>query len=173
MEIDLTINEHNTKSQRMLSLEFRDSQLRGIAVIISQSAWVYPELIGCICEGYNWGKQGYTLTQTGTFTLITSLDYFEKSLIMYEINGEGYVQPTYIDQLALMKIVYKYGIEVLRIFKDDEIVQDEFTRYRNLWIKYDSNWDEAIVNKRLNPEWVYAMNEELEKLSSKINPKKE
>lgn len=171
MKIDFTINEHNTKCQRSLSVEFNDSQLRGISVIVSQSVWIYPELMGCIHEGYNWGKQGYTLTQTGLFTVITSLNSFEESLIIYEINGEDYVQPTYIDQLILIKIVYKCGIEVLRMFRDDKFVQAEFTRYQNYWIKDDSNRDESIVNKRLNPVWINAMSEGLERLSSKINAK--
>lgn len=171
MKIDFRINEHNTRFQKKLSVAFNDSQLRGIEVIISQEAWVYPELMECIYEGYDWGKEGYTLTQNGTFTLITSLEHFEDPLMIYEINGEDYVQPTYIDQLSLMKIIYKCGAEILRIFKDDTEVQYNFTSYRSYWVKDDSNSDESIVNKSLNPVWINAMNEGLEKLSSKINAK--
>lgn len=171
MKIEFYIEELVSSSHKRLYAVFNSPHLSGIEVVVSQSACIYPELIGCIHEEYNWGKEGYTVIQTGIYTIVIDSGSFEGPLMMYEINGEDFLKPTYINQLALMEIVYRCGNEALRIFQDDETVQMEYDKYRNYMIKSELYWAETTVNKRLNPNWVEAMNEELEKLSFKISSK--
>lgn len=171
MEINFYIEELASNAHKKLYARFNSPHLSGIETVVSQSACMYPEIIGCTHEEYNWGKEGYSVIQTGVFTTVINCDILATPLMMYEINGEGFERPTYINQLTLMELVYKCGIEALKIFRHDEQVQEEYDKYRDYMIKGEFYWAETTVNKRLNPNWADAMNEELEKLSAKISAK--